>query len=226
MRPRVHRFDSQDELVDALYARIATLSAQYCARQGRFRIVLSGGTTPQALYRRLRTLATDWSCWQIYFGDERNLPIGDPDRNDSMAAAAWLDHVDLDGAQVHAVPYLADVEAAAAAYADTIANAQGFDLVLLGMGEDGHTASLFPGDERITSARQHEPAQPQRCGRGLVHCDRRRQAEAVAELVGRGNGAITGNSAAGRDRRIYRRGDKRMISFTHGMHRNHKGERR
>jgi 6-phosphogluconolactonase len=152
MRPRIHRFDSQAVLVDTLCARIATLAAQCCTASGRFRIVLSGGTTPQVLYQRLRTLNTDWSCWHIYFGDERNLPFGEPERNDTMAAAAWLDHVALPAAQIHRVPYLADVHSAAAEYAAVVAKAQGFDLVLLGMGEDGHTASLFPGDARINAS--------------------------------------------------------------------------
>jgi 6-phosphogluconolactonase len=146
MRPRIHCFHSQALLVDALRTRIATLAAQCCADKGRFRIVLSGGTTPQVLYQRLRTLNTDWSCWHIYFGDERYLPIGDPQRNDTMAAAAWLDHVDLPAVHIHTVPYLPQIQAAAAAYSAELAQVQGFDLVLLGLGEDGHTASLFPGD--------------------------------------------------------------------------------
>lgn len=149
MTPRIHRYQSQAALVDALYGRIAELAAQCCAGRGSFRIVLSGGTTPQALYRRLRALDTDWTRWQIYFGDERFLPEGDAQRNDTMAGAAWLDHVALPATQIHRVPYRADVQAAATAYAAVVAQAPGFDLVLLGLGEDGHTASLFPGDARI-----------------------------------------------------------------------------
>ncbi len=84
--------------------------------------------------------------WHIYFGDERYLPAGDPDRNDSMAATAWLDHVAIPAAQIHRVPTGDNVTAAAASYASVLQQAPGFDLVLLGLGEDGHTASLFPGD--------------------------------------------------------------------------------
>jgi len=139
-------------LVDALCTRIGELAAQCCARHGRFTLVLAGGTTPQLLYRQLRRLDTDWRCWHIYFGDDRYLPAGDPQRNDSMAAAAWLDHVAIPPAQVHGVPYGGDVHAAAASYAATLAQSPGFDLVLLGLGEDGHTASLFPGDTRAIAS--------------------------------------------------------------------------
>ena len=110
-------------------------------------MVLAGGTTPRALYRQLRHLTTDWAHWHIYFGDERHLPTGDPARNDSMAAAAWLQHVPVPPTQIHTVPWCDDVYTAAAAYASLLEQAPGFDLVLLGLGEDGHTASLFPGND-------------------------------------------------------------------------------
>ena len=147
MRPRIHSFDSQALLVEALYKRIDALAARCCAEQGRFSIVLAGGTTPRVLYQRLRHLNTDWASWHIYFGDERYLPPGDPARNDSMATAAWLHHVPIPPAQIHTIPWHGDVHTAAAEYASLLAQAPGFDLVLLGLGEDGHTASLFPGDD-------------------------------------------------------------------------------
>lgn len=121
------------------------LANQCIAANGRFIVVLSGGSTPAALYRRLGHIKTDWQRWHIYFGDERYLPAGHPERNDTLARQTWLDHVPIPAAQIYAVPYAGSVYAAAAAYDALLAQTPRFDLVLLGLGEDGHTASLFPG---------------------------------------------------------------------------------
>jgi 6-phosphogluconolactonase len=146
MLPRIHPFANKALLVDALCQRIATLSGYCLEQRGYFSIVLAGGTTPRELYQQLRHLPTDWQRWHIYFSDERYLPAGDPARNDSMVAAAWLDHVAIPSTQIHRVPTGDNVTTAAASYASVLQLAPGFDLALLGMGEDGHTASLFPGD--------------------------------------------------------------------------------
>lgn len=115
--------------------------------RGQFHIVLAGGETPAGTYRRLRDAGADWPCWRIYFGDERCVPPADPARNSRMAAEAWLDHVAIPAAQLHAIPAEAGAQQAAQAYGGTLRAVGEFDLVLLGLGEDGHTASLFPGRE-------------------------------------------------------------------------------
>ena len=89
--------------------------------------------------------AADWSRWHVYFGDERCLPVDDTDRNSAMADDAWLDHVPIPREQVHAIPAELGARAAALAYQATLHRVGTFDLVLLGLGEDGHTAGLFPG---------------------------------------------------------------------------------
>jgi len=112
--------------------------------RAQFRLVLAGGNTPRGAYGELRAASADWAAWHIYFGDERCLPADDPERNSRMAAECWLDHVAIPAAQRHAIPAEQGPSAAATHYAATLAVVGEFDLVLLGLGDDGHTASLFP----------------------------------------------------------------------------------
>lgn len=115
---------------------------------GAFHLVLAGGRTPEAVYEQLRAAETDWGRWQIYFGDERCLPPGDPGRNDTMARRAWLDQVQMPRQNIHPIPAELGAEAAAVQYAEIVRRVREFDFVLLGLGEDGHTASLFPANPR------------------------------------------------------------------------------
>lgn len=126
---------------------IARAAEQALTDTGAFHVVLSGGDTPRALYKRLRALKTNWAAWHIYFSDERCLPAIDPERNSTMARDAWLNHVPVPQKQVYAIPTEMGAKAAAAAYSATLQQVGEFDLVLLGLGEDGHTASLFPGND-------------------------------------------------------------------------------
>lgn len=146
MPPRLYRFVSNDILIKELCARITILASECLDKHGYFSIILAGGETPRELYRQLRHIATDWQHWHIYFGDERFLPLGDAGRNDTMASTVWLDYVAIPRAHIHGVPVSDDVKTAAAEYAAILQKAPGFDLALLGLGEDGHTASLFPGN--------------------------------------------------------------------------------
>jgi 6-phosphogluconolactonase len=115
--------------------------------RGQFHLVLAGGDTPRGAYQRLRGASAEWSVWNIYFGDERCLPVDDPARNSRMAEEAWLNHVFIPTVQLHAIPAELGAVRAAQLYGETIHAVGEFDLVLLGLGEDGHTASLFPGHE-------------------------------------------------------------------------------
>lgn len=144
---RWHAFDNSDELVQAAVTEIQRAAQQAIEMRGAFLIVLAGGTTPRRIYQALRYTQTDWRCWHIYFGDERCLPIDHTERNSRMAAQIWLDHVGIPATQVHAIPAEQGAVVAAEKYAQIVNKVALFDLVLLGLGEDGHTASLFPAHD-------------------------------------------------------------------------------
>lgn len=148
MKRRV--FDDIDSLSSAAAHRITELAAEAISARGVFRIALAGGETPRRCYEQLRQLPLDWARVQIYFGDERCLPVGDAQRNDSMARETLLDRVEIPAENMHSLPAELGAEAAAASYAGTLGSGP-LDLALLGMGEDGHTASLFPGNPATAS---------------------------------------------------------------------------
>lgn len=136
---------STTTLLEQEAANMIIDAAQHAIRDhNAFYLVLAGGNTPRRVYELLRHKNTDWRAWHIYFGDERCLPVDDAERNSQMAAIAWLNHVSIPAAQIFIIPAEQGAEKAAKAYTHLL-NAVGmFDLVLLGLGEDGHTASLFP----------------------------------------------------------------------------------
>jgi 6-phosphogluconolactonase len=139
--------DDADAVALEAAQRILQAASRAITARGLFRLVLAGGRTPEAAYRLLVGADTDWSCWEIYFGDERCLPVDDAQRNSLMAARALLDPAAVPAANIHPIPAEHGAEAAAREYEPVIRAALPFDLVLLGIGEDGHTASLFPGQQ-------------------------------------------------------------------------------
>ena len=138
-------------LRQAAAAVLATAESAIRER-GRFHLVLAGGNTPRRLYEALRAAQAEWSAWHLYFGDERCVPEDDPERNSRMAFDAWLSHVPVQPAQIHVIRGELGARAAAAADAASLRGLGDFDLALLGLGEDGHTASLFPGHDWGASA--------------------------------------------------------------------------
>jgi 6-phosphogluconolactonase len=155
----VHR-DAQ-LLAEAGAARLVTRLVDVQTSRGSASVVLTGGTMGSAILAAVAQSpardAIDWSRLDVWWGDERFLPTGAPDRNETQNRAALLDAVPLDPARVHAMPgpdgpLGDDVDAAAAAYADLLADQAPrgeatpvFDILLLGVGPDAHVASLFPG---------------------------------------------------------------------------------
>jgi 6-phosphogluconolactonase len=128
---------------------VASAFADLLADRSPASVALSGGSTAEWCYRAARARGTDWTATTFWFGDERWVPVDAPDSNEGMARRAWLDHVATAG--IRSLVGAGDTpEAAAVAYERELRAAPPLALVHLGLGPDGHTASLFPG-----SAEQH-----------------------------------------------------------------------
>ncbi len=145
--PEWRVFADADALVAALAAALQAEAGAAIAARGAFHLVLAGGTTPLALYRVLADSKAGNARWHIWYGDERCLPADDPERNSAMAEAVWLGESCIPPENRRRIPAERGAVEAAARYADWLAGVPDFDVVLLGMGEDGHTASLFPGND-------------------------------------------------------------------------------
>lgn len=133
--------------------------AAYQESPERFSLVLSGGSTPRALYARLaQSNEIDWSSVHVFWGDERAVPPDHADSNYRMAKEALLDHVALPQENIHRIPAEYTPAEAALHYEQVLNSYLGedsrFDLVLLGMGDDGHTASLFPETAALDETRR------------------------------------------------------------------------
>lgn len=144
---RWHTLETAEQVAEAACQQILDAANSVISKQGKFKLVLAGGSTPEKVYRLLAKSNADWANWHIYYGDERCLPVGHQDRNSLMASRVFLDKVAIPAPQIFAIPAELGPELAAVRYGLTVAEADGFDMVLLGMGEDGHTASLFPGHQ-------------------------------------------------------------------------------
>lgn len=142
---------------------IVEIAGAAIAEGGRFRIALAGGSTPRTLYQVLAAAPhrerTDWGRWEVLFGDERACPPDDPASNCRMAREALLDLVPIRPELIHRMEAeRADLDTAAAEYSSILASTcppaspgspPRLDCALLGLGENGHTASLFPGDPAL-----------------------------------------------------------------------------
>jgi 6-phosphogluconolactonase len=159
-RPRleIRVYEDVDRLSAALAERIARLADRAVRDQGRFSLALSGGNTPRPLYRLLASAYREripWGAVHAFWGDERYVPPDDPRSDYRMARETLLDHVPIPPDHVHPFPTLLPrPEEAAQAYERTLrSHFSGcwprFDLILLGLGPEGHTASLFPGSPAL-----------------------------------------------------------------------------
>ncbi|MGD0266489.1 MAG: 6-phosphogluconolactonase [Candidatus Methylomirabilota bacterium] len=163
-QPEIRILADGDDLCRAAAEEFVRLADEAVRARGRFTVALSGGSTPEALYRLLAAedggfrVRVPWGQAHFFWGDERHVPPDHPDSNYRMASEAMLSRVPVPPGNVHRIPAEnPDAAEAATEYAETLRTffdaAAGrfprFDLILLGMGSDGHTASLFPGTDAI-----------------------------------------------------------------------------
>ena len=143
--PQWRVFADAQTLVTQLADALCEAAEDAIRERGKFHLVLAGGRTPQALYCELAKRQVGSAHWYIWYGDERCLPVDDPERNSQMAERAWLEGSAIPLLQRRAIPAEQGPVASAQQYQTWLEHVGDFDLSLLGMGEDGHTASLFPG---------------------------------------------------------------------------------
>jgi 6-phosphogluconolactonase len=154
----LHVYKDADELSHAVAKWIADAVVSTLKKSNRFTIALSGGSTPKLLHKILAAPPykdlIDWSKLHIFWGDERDVPFTDDRNNAKMAYDTLLNFVPVPPSQVHVMRTDIPAEESAAEYEKTLHDyfnnaANSFDLVLLGMGDDGHTLSLFPGTAAV-----------------------------------------------------------------------------
>jgi 6-phosphogluconolactonase len=148
---KIEIFADADTVAKQAAAILAGEARAAVARRGRFVFAVSGGHTPWVMLRAFAEEVVPWDKVHLVQVDERVAPAGDPDRNSTHLRESLLDHAPLPPEQVHVMPVeLTDLEEAARQYAATLAKIAGtppvLDLIHLGLGPDGHTASLVPGD--------------------------------------------------------------------------------
>lgn len=158
----VQTYDDSAALIDAAAAKLIDVIVDAQSARGVASVVLTGGGNGIGVLRALRADSgkVDWSKVEVFWGDERFVPAGHPDRNEVQAHEALLDHVPVDPARLHPMPYgdgayAGDPDAAAHAYEHLLAAHAGdgpipdFDIHLLGMGGEGHVNSLFPDTDAV-----------------------------------------------------------------------------
>ncbi|TXT13798.1 hypothetical protein VHUM_01165 [Vanrija humicola] len=154
--PVLYSFDAVPTLQKSLADFIVKAQAEAVAARGQFTIALSGGSLPNNLKPLADIPGIHWDKWQVFFADERIVPLDHPESNYAACAKAFLDHVPIKREQIHTLnsSLFSEAQAVATDYekqlvatfaSTTTARYPTFDLILLGMGPDGHTCSLFPG---------------------------------------------------------------------------------
>lgn len=153
MKAKLEILANKDELITRSLHLVVEKLKEAIATRGEATIALSGGSTPKPLYEALAQQSLPWSKLHVFWGDERYVAPDHPDSNQRMARQAWLDHVDIPSQNLHPMPTEAgDPTVDAQTYENELAkffqvsagNFPSFDVILLGLGDDAHTASLFP----------------------------------------------------------------------------------
>lgn len=138
-------FSDSESLAQQLVEEILLMADKAIKQNGAFHFITAGGSTPNRCYQLLAERQADWKSWHIYMGDERVLPFNHSERNSQALLAHWLSNNNIPAKNIHFMNTEAGAEKSAKLYANLMASVDHFDVCLVGMGEDGHTASLFPG---------------------------------------------------------------------------------
>ncbi|MGB3266417.1 MAG: 6-phosphogluconolactonase [Microcoleus sp.] len=154
MKKAVEVLANREQLIERSLAVVLSQIAAAVAERGICTIALAGGSTPEPLYRSIASQDLPWDKIHVFWGDERYVPPEHPDSNQKMARLAWLDRVNIPASNIHPMPTgTGDPEADARAHQTELqqffkvsgGEFPAFDIILLGIGDDAHTASLFPG---------------------------------------------------------------------------------
>lgn len=158
MKKLVEVLASKEELIQRSLSIVRSQIQTAIAARGQCTIALAGGSTPEPLYRAIAAQDLPWDKIHVFWGDERYVPSYHPDSNQKMARLAWLDQVNIPPSNIHPMPTsAADPAADARAHQTELQQffqvSEGefpaFDIILLGIGDDAHTASLFPHTEAL-----------------------------------------------------------------------------
>lgn len=141
-----------DAVAHKAFGMVTAAAAEAISKRGRFVFSLAGGNTPKKLYALLKDFTTDWHQWLLVYGDERCLPLHHPERNSSLVQDTWLDNVNFPDRNHFIIHAESGAQDAANTYRHTLTSILPIDFALLGIGEDGHTASLFPKNMTANAA--------------------------------------------------------------------------
>lgn len=158
--PILYSFPTSDELIDSLAQFVIKAQKDAVEKKGRFTIALSGGSLPKQLNGVIGKPGVRWDLWHVFYADERAVPLDNPDSNHKLCTDEFLSKVPIPDENIHTIDtsLLDDLEELSDAYEQELikefamkdsARFPIFDLILLGMGPDGHTCSLFPGHELL-----------------------------------------------------------------------------
>jgi|WetSurMetagenome_2_1015567.scaffolds.fasta_scaffold08457_3 6-phosphogluconolactonase len=152
--PRIDVYPDAGELATQAARVFSDLAENAIAERGRFAVALSGGSTPKRMFEQLAKMVIDWRHIHLFWVDERCVPPDHPDSNFGMTAEVLLNQIEIPGENVHRIHGELPPEQAVLIYEKELRHFFGdqlpvFDLILLGLGSDGHTASLFPGSPAL-----------------------------------------------------------------------------
>ncbi len=167
MGKKIHAYSNKEQMVSATTERVIDEIGQAIQERGVCNIALAGGNTPREIYSMLAESTyrdrVDWNRLHLFWGDERMVPPEHEDSNFRMVKETLLDHVMIPDGNVHRIRGEVAPEQAAREYAELLhihfkSDPPSFDIILLGIGEDGHTASLFPGTDAVEECKLYTVA--------------------------------------------------------------------